>query len=158
MERDALAQSRAEYSRLETKLRASLRDCDQRERSLNDAEARLERDRASKVLDLQMLEKRLRDESKHSVEAEVRARKAVEKSLSAARAAQERAEKGRLLLMPTLTAGARRTDGRRKRSSLRGSRSRKPRLPIYELGWNERTPRPRTRERSGSDCELMCIG
>jgi hypothetical protein len=93
VERDALAQSRAEYSRLETKLRASLRDCDQRERSLNDAEARLERDRASKVLDLQMLEKRLRDESKHSVEAEVRARKAVEKSLSAARAAQERAEK-----------------------------------------------------------------
>lgn len=93
VERDALAQSRAEYARLEIKLRASLRDCDQRERSLNDAEARLERDRASKVLDLQMLEKRLRDESKHSVEAEVRARKAVEKALASARAAQERAEK-----------------------------------------------------------------
>ncbi|KAH8058211.1 hypothetical protein JL722_6063 [Aureococcus anophagefferens] len=40
-----------------------------------------------------MLEKRLRDESKHSIEAEVRARKAVEKALSGARASLDRAEK-----------------------------------------------------------------
>ncbi|KAK7254142.1 hypothetical protein SO694_0000839 [Aureococcus anophagefferens] len=62
------------------------------ERALGDADAAMKRERASKVLDLQMLEKRLRDESKHSIEAEVRARKAVEKALSA-RGAPPTAEK-----------------------------------------------------------------
>ena len=152
VERDALAQSRAEYSRLETKLRASLRDCDQRERSLNDAEARLERDRASKVLDLQMLEKRLRDESKHSVEAEVRARKAVEKSLKgAARAAQERAEK---------RASAADADFDRWRQAHRRTpeaelvaRVAKSKAEASDLRarLNGRTPRRRTLARSGSD-------
>ena len=92
-DRNATMAHRQEYGRLEAKLRASLRDVEQRERALGDADAAMKRERASKVLDLQMLEKRLRDESKHSIEAEVRARKAVEKALSGARASLDRAEK-----------------------------------------------------------------
>ena len=79
------------------------------------------------------------------------------RSLRRERPKNER-KKERLLLMLILTAGARRTDGRRKRSSLRGSRNPRPKLPICGLDWSGRTRRPLMPELNEKDCELMCIG
>lgn len=92
-ERDEASAHRAEYARLEAKLRASLREVEHRERSLRDADAALHRERALRVSELQLLERRLRDETRHAVDAERRHTKALEKTLSTQRAVTERAER-----------------------------------------------------------------
>ncbi|KAJ1462376.1 hypothetical protein M885DRAFT_456030 [Pelagophyceae sp. CCMP2097] len=92
-ERGELAAHRAEYARLEAKLRASLRDVEARERALTDADAALKRERQAKVAELQMLEKRLRDEARHLIEAEKRKALAMEKLLKKQRLETEKAEK-----------------------------------------------------------------
>ncbi|KAJ8609697.1 hypothetical protein CTAYLR_009392 [Chrysophaeum taylorii] len=92
-EREEAATHRAEYAKLEAKLRTSLRDVEARERSLSDADAALQRERAVRVSELQLLERRLRDETRHAVEAERRQTKALEKALAAQKNATERADK-----------------------------------------------------------------
>jgi len=92
-EKEEAAAHRAEYARLEAKLRASLKDVEARERALNDADASLKRERAVRVSELQLLEKRLRDEARHAIEAEKRNSKQLAATLTARNAAIERAER-----------------------------------------------------------------
>ena len=62
-----VARSQAEYVRLEAKLRSSLGEVEARERRLAAAEENLKQAHAQKLSELQLLQRRLREENRHQV-------------------------------------------------------------------------------------------
>ena len=86
----AVSRSQAEYVRLEGKLRASLAEVETRERRLASAEEALKQAHAQKLSELQLLQRRLREESRHTVEMERQRRVEVEERLARSEAATDR--------------------------------------------------------------------
>ena len=62
-----LESTRAEYSKQEAKLRKALSDLDERERRLGAAQEELKQKHAQRLSELQLLQRRLREDSKHQV-------------------------------------------------------------------------------------------
>jgi hypothetical protein len=89
----AVARSQAEYSKVEAKLRATLGEVEARERRLQTAEEGLKQTHASKLSELQLLQRRVREEAKHQVEMERQRREVVERQL---KQAEEALERGRM--------------------------------------------------------------
>ena len=89
----AVARSQAEYSKVEAKLRATLGEVEARERRLQTAEEALKQTHASKLSELQLLQRRVREEAKHQVEMERQRREVVERQL---KQCEEALERGRI--------------------------------------------------------------
>ncbi|CAN0114928.1 unnamed protein product, partial [Discosporangium mesarthrocarpum] len=80
--REGLARAQAEYTKLESKLRKALSEVEARERALKAREEGWRSEHAQKLSDLQLLQRRLREESKHQVDLERMKSAALEKQLS----------------------------------------------------------------------------
>ncbi len=68
----ALELSKNEYEKLETRLRKALTDVEAKERQLKHAEINLQNERKSKLAELELREKLMKEELKHSITIEVR--------------------------------------------------------------------------------------
>ncbi|KAL7428332.1 hypothetical protein ACHAXH_002846 [Discostella pseudostelligera] len=80
----ALELSKNEYDKLETRLRKALIDVEAKERQLKHAEVGHQNERKSKLAELEMREKLMKEELKHSVEIErVKVTAAVEQAVAA---------------------------------------------------------------------------
>ena len=62
-----ISRTQSEYVKLETKLRKGLTDVELRERRLAAAEDKLKQQHAQKISELQLLQRRLRDDCRHQV-------------------------------------------------------------------------------------------
>uniref|UniRef100_A0A7S4HS34 Uncharacterized protein n=1 Tax=Odontella aurita TaxID=265563 RepID=A0A7S4HS34_9STRA len=72
---DAADASLQEYSRLETRLRKSLNEIETRERQVQNADAARHADFTKKIAELQLQERVMKEEAKHSVDLEVSEKK-----------------------------------------------------------------------------------
>jgi len=77
-----VSRTQAEYVRLEAKLRKALAEVEARERRLAAAEEKLKQQHAQKLSELQLLQRRLREDSRHQIELEKQHRGEVEERLA----------------------------------------------------------------------------
>ncbi|CAN0478608.1 unnamed protein product, partial [Ectocarpus sp. 12 AP-2014] len=80
--RRELSHAQADYSKLEGKLRKALSEVEGRERQLKAREESWKTDHAQKLSELQLLQRRLREETKHQVDLERMKVKALEKQVA----------------------------------------------------------------------------
>ncbi|CAN0310708.1 unnamed protein product, partial [Ectocarpus sp. 12 AP-2014] len=80
--RRELSHAQADYSKLEGKLRKALSEVEARERQLKAREESWKTDHAQKLSELQLLQRRLREETKHQVDLERMKVKALEKQVA----------------------------------------------------------------------------
>ncbi|CAM9659757.1 unnamed protein product [Chrysoparadoxa australica] len=90
--RQSLLAAQQEYRKLETKLRRALTEVGGRERAMKAREEEHRSQHAQKVSELQLLQRRLRDETKHQVELERMKATELEKRLKTTKKALEMAE------------------------------------------------------------------
>jgi len=77
-----LARSTTDYMKLETKLRQSLVEVEAKERRLHSSEMELKQIHAQKLSELQLLQRRLREDSRHQIELEKQKRKESDEKVS----------------------------------------------------------------------------
>ncbi|CAM9315454.1 unnamed protein product [Phaeothamnion confervicola] len=88
----AMQRAQSDYAKLEARLRKALAEVEVRERTLQSREEALKTDHAARLAELQLLQRRLREESRHQVELEKMRAAALEKQLATHKAALSSAE------------------------------------------------------------------